>query len=161
METQTLSLILRGPGTRLSGYPYFWIKAVSGCNPKFHCHRALVGRFLFGKGHDWTLGESRTFDVPEGVVLYVCGVSHRGWSYNLHAALVPEAGAAAITLPMVDGQELIVLGARQLEIPPLPLRWAGLDKSFTTCRNFQFAVHHYHVTEEQARLGRLSTPSLL
>lgn len=126
----------------MRGYPYLWIKTVEGFNPREHCAKCLKGNFIRTGGHYIPpVNEWRTIDVPaQAKAIYVCGVSSGGYAQNLHAPLVPDQDADPIHIEMTHGQALIVEGAKMLRIPPLPDRWHGLPKSFTSCRNFQFAV---------------------
>ena len=58
------------------------------------------------------------------------------------APLVDDPNAREFEMPMVRGQ-LIVRGAHLLEIPPLKDGFLGEDRTFTTCRNFQFGVAYF------------------
>jgi hypothetical protein len=73
--------------------------------------------------------------------VYLCGVTARKYP-GLHLALAPEASASA-SVTTHNGIRIIVSGARQLEIPPLPEGYAGMSHAYTSCVNWQFGVAYY------------------
>ena len=137
-----IRLIFTGTGPRVRGYPYLWIKSVEGFNHREHCAKCLKGDFIRTGGHYVpAINEWREIPMPpKARAIYVCGVSSHGYAHNLHAPLVHDPGADPIHIEMDHGQHLIVEHAKMLMIPALPDRWGGLPKTFTSCRNFQFAV---------------------
>ena len=140
--TPNIRLIFTGSGPRVRGYPYLWIKSVEGFNHREHCAKCLKGDFIRTGGHYVPpVNEWRELPMPpKAKAIYVCGVSSAGYAHNLHAPLVPDPGADPIHIELMHGQSLVIEHAKMLIIPPLPDRWHGLPKVFTSCRNFQFAV---------------------
>ena len=148
IEDRIIYVTFNGPvgQKRVLGYPYLWIKAVTGFCRTEHCARCLKGPFL-KPTNDWAPPPNvRTaYALPRNAVaLYICGVSRRGYQFNLHAPVaLADDDAPRIEMPMIDDQSLLVEHAKLLDIPPLKERWKGLDRTFTTCRNFQFGVAHF------------------
>ncbi len=139
--TLTIGLLPDG-GNRLTGFTQFWLRYVHGFSPHFHCQKSLRGfndpRFK----RDMQVGVS--FELLEPVryeYIYVCGVTVRRYP-GLHLALVPESSAIACAVTY-NGIEIVVHGARQLDIPPLPDGYAGMPHAYTSCVNWQFGVRYY------------------
>ena len=139
--TLTIGLLPDG-SNRLSGFTQFWLRYVHGFSPHFHCQKSLRGfndpRFR----RDMQIGAP--FDLLEAArydYVYLCGVTARKYP-GLHLALVPDSAASARAITY-NGIEVVVSGARQLEIPPLPDGYAGMSRSYTTCCNWQFGVQYY------------------
>ena len=151
---RVIRVMFEGTGPRVTGYPYLWIKAVTGFDHRAHCARCLKGPFLKATG-DWVPPPNHwhEYTVPASAkALYICGVSKKGYVFNLHAPCLPEndvpfAGRlrhhAGFAMPLMDEQRLVVEGAVLMEIPALPDGWHHLPKSFTRCRNFQFGVQYF------------------
>jgi phosphodiesterase/alkaline phosphatase D-like protein len=86
-------------------------------------------------------------DVPvtEGEVFYVCGVaSPYKWANNAHLAVKVKAGAKC-ELALYTGDKIYVDGAEKIPFDDKKTleKYGHLDKSFTTCRNFQFGVYYF------------------
>lgn len=153
-EVFTITLTAYGPVSR---WRSLWIKFVNGFDPSKHCQPGLLG---------WTLPSLASKlqpGVPMGIgpgapgsrppymgnksarfdAIYLCGVHESwDWSKNLHLVAVPEYGAVA-EVRASTGTVFRINGARQVDIPDLPLGFDGRDKSFTTCRNWRFGVAYY------------------
>ena len=141
--SRSIFVTIEGPAgkTDLTGYMFFWAKAVVGFVPTHHCAKCLKGPFMKTSGQ-WAppLGTRREFILPPAArALYICGVSRKGYDKNLHAPVEHEEGAPLIVIPMLDDQQLFIENAKLMAIPPLPDGWNGLPKSFTTCRNWAWA----------------------
>lgn len=142
-----ITVQINGNGNTLDGYRYFWCKYVRGFKPDVHCAKCLVGPYSkvirkgMAIGVPVTLNERTDFDY-----IYICGVSPK-WSTNFHLALSVSPDAV-VTEQMYNGRELVVTNARAIDIPALPDGFGGLNKRFTTCRNFQFGVKTYGFTGE-------------
>lgn len=129
---------------------HLWLKQVTGFRPDVHCARCLKGRFERAVTPRLVAdGLPHTFDLSDGL-WYLCGVAVRGgWSYNLHVAFETAQSNRVVLLEDARHQAQVVLeGARQLEIPSLPSGWRGLTRPFTTCRNFQFGVARFGYPQE-------------
>ena len=138
-----MTIEVRG-GQVLVGYSYWWVKGVTGFDPRQHCAKCLPGPFLVNWQRPFPMNQEITVKTIGSVrAVYVCGVSQAGYRYNFHAPLVDDPDARDVEMPMVKGQTLIVRGAHLLEIPPLPDGTLGKDRSFTTCRNFQFGYAYF------------------
>ncbi len=152
---KTISVTIEGPSDRLTGYLFFWVKAVTGFEHHNHCAKCLKGPFL-KTSHQWAppLHVRREFELPRSAkALYICGVSQKGYAFNLHAPCQPDATAERIVVPMVDDQRLVIEGARLMAIPPLPCGWKGLGREFTTCRNYQFGCAYFGYPDKQHSIG--------
>ncbi len=148
----TIGLLPDG-SRRLRGFTQFWLRYVHGFSPHFHCQKSLRGfndpRFR----RDMEIGQS--FDLLERDrydYIYLCGVTAKAVP-GLHLALAsdPFASARAVTY---NGIEVIVSGARQLEIPALPDGYAGMSRKYTTCCNWQFGVKYYGLEGMRRELVR-------
>lgn len=143
-------LTFTGPGPKMPGFPFLWLKYVRGFDRREHCAKCLVGAFsgAFKKAKGGTRekpwgGDIRT-DVPivldetDAPLLYLCGVSS-GYKHanNLHVAFRPQH-ASVIEGRTWNGFKFVIENAEQLAIPALPAGFLGLPASYTTCRNFQF-----------------------
>lgn len=137
----TIGLLPDG-SNKLTGFARFWLRYVHGFSPHFHCQRSLRGfndpRFK----RDMHIGASfELLDPLRCEYIYLCGVTARRYP-GLHLALSPEPSAIAHVLTY-NGVEIVVDGARQLEIPPLPEGYAGMPHAYTSCVNWQFGVKYY------------------
>lgn len=134
----------------LTGFSQFWLRYVYGFSPHFHCQKSLRGwnDNRFHKGMDLDV----TFEIFDPIEyfsifkrkykhIYLCGVTSSKYP-GLHLALAPEEGKVAKD-ETYNGLRIEVIGARQLVIPYLPDGFAGMSRSYTTCRNWQFGVEYY------------------
>jgi hypothetical protein len=137
-----------------AGYRYLWLKFVSGFAPNRHCARCLSGGYSKRVRNNLPEGPQVLVmdEKPEAACLYLCGVTPgalwQAWGNNLHIPFVPEAGSV---IEKVDyrGQLFVIENARELTFPPLPDGWGGYNRSYTTCRNFQFAVDYFGARNEK------------
>jgi hypothetical protein len=145
--------LLPDGGGRLRGFTQFWLRYVHGFSPHFHCQKSLRGfndpRFK----RDMQIGDS--FELLERSrydYTYLCGVT--AWKYpGLHLALAPDVTATARAVTY-NGIEIVVHGARQLEIPMLSDGYAGMSRKYTTCVNWQFGVRYYGLEGMRRELVR-------
>ena len=72
------------------------------------------------------------------------------YTKNLHLPFEKAPGHVE-EVTLVEGQTLTLVNGRRLAFPSLPEGWAGLGDKFTTCRNFQFAVHNFGFSEQTVR----------
>ena len=148
----TMSL-LPNKADRLEGFTHFWLRYVRGFSPHFHCQKSLRGtndpRFnkTMALGTSYKLPEPGTYRY-----IYLCGVTSHGYP-GLHLALMPEKGAHAVAVTY-NGIEILVAGARQLEIPHFPDGYAGLSRKYTSCRNWQFGVTYFGMEHFRSELAR-------
>jgi hypothetical protein len=137
-----------------SRYAFLWAKHVRGFREDKHCAACLVG--------EWEKKISRSlvdgvYEIPQKApFFYICGVTGNfDWANNLHFVLKPKEGGIA----MIDaeyGMRLTIYNAERVMITPLPLHWKGLNRTFTTCRNFQFGVEQFGYGQRPA--GHLPFP---
>ena len=129
------------PRQSLPGFPYFWLKYVTGFDARYHCAQALTGPFH--KGIWSTVKAPSTHVLTQPSVpwryAYLCGVADTRWADNLHVPVEFAAGQEVETVTY-NGFRIHLTNARRLDIPWLDDGWNGFPRSFTTCRNFQFAV---------------------
>ncbi|NNJ12135.1 hypothetical protein EKD04_017530 [Chloroflexales bacterium ZM16-3] len=127
----------------MPGFPYFWLKYITGFDARHHCAQCFIGPYHKGI---WS-----TVRVPSVHVLkpsvewqfaYLCGVAETQWADNLHVPMV-EAQGEEIELFTHNGIRVHIRNARRLEIPWIEDGWNGFPRSYTTCRNFQFGVDRY------------------
>lgn len=149
-RTTAMSLYLSGdlPGGRVDGYSHFWLKYVNGFDPNVHCARCLRGQYSKRVSKDSllnrpiVLNEMARFDY-----VYLCGVAKPYvWENNLHLAARHAPGARAL-VESYNGIRAVIRNAELLEIPALAEGFAGKPKAFTTCRNWQFGVAYYGVSQ--------------
>ena len=143
-------LVVMADGPAVRRYRWFWIRAVTGFDPRFHCARCLRGRWLHRTSTPWPADGRLVFAFRPGEVAYVCGVTRR-WSDNLHVAIDPWTPGEGAEAPMLGGGVLCIEGGIRLEIPALPDGWRGLGREFTKCRNFQFGVAWSGLSKNEAR----------
>lgn len=137
-------------------YRYLWLKSVQGFNPAVHCARCLKGNyapllpFRADRKIPAGLSASADLDAMAAPYFYLCGVTSR-YAENLHIAFAPDA---ASTIRYADTHIVVVItGARQLPILPLSqdvIAAQKLDKSFWSCRNYQFGWHTFAAPEAQS-----------
>lgn len=133
---ELMHMTLLGPSPRLHGFKYWWMKDVVDYDLSVHCARCLRGRYDTRIRKDMHTNDRLLLRTD---LVYLCGVSVRGWAQNFHAAARAAPGKS-FTVPTFNGFEVRFENAERIEIEPLPNGWSGLPKAFTTCRNFQFAV---------------------
>jgi hypothetical protein len=135
--TNPITVTIEGQQTNLSGFMHWWLKSVRGYRLDVHCARCLVGPYEKRINRAMPLNEPVEL---RGDLVYLCGVADgRRWVNNFHAAAKLEIGTR-FSVPTYNGLTVHFENARMIAIEPLPDGWNGLDKSFTTCRNYQFAV---------------------
>lgn len=124
-------------------YRFLWAKYVNGFNDNAHCANCLRGKRTEYLGVnaptniEFAMDESPNWDF-----IYLCGVTYAGYEFNLH---LPVAYSFGDTASFTDhaGLTFTFHNAREVGIPPLPDGFMGYDRSFTTCRNFQFGWEYY------------------
>jgi hypothetical protein len=137
MAQPAITVTIEGQQPNLSGFQYWWLKSVRGYRLDVHCARCLVGPYDRRINKAMPLGQAVEL---QGDLVYLCGVADgRRWANNFHAAAAFEEGES-FSLPTYNGLDVRFDNARMITIEPLPDGWNGLDKSFTTCRNYQFAL---------------------
>ena len=127
---------------------YFWLKYVRGFNPAEHCAKSLLGKHSRKVWFQMSLNSMTILDeLPPGGYdfIYLCGVSENFiWQNNLHLPVRPVPGAKAV-LQAYTGMRCVIQNAEIVEIPQIPLGFAGFSREFTTCRNWQFGVNNYSI----------------
>src|SRR5208283_2673681 len=138
---------------QLTGFVQFWLRYVHGFSPHFHCQQSLRGesdpRFnrAMKIGTSYDLLPRKRYDY-----IYLCGVTPRLLP-GLHLAVVPQFGAT-VHMHTYNGIEIAVADAQQLEIPQLPDGFAGMSRKYTFCRNWQFGVQYYGLSNMRRELVR-------
>jgi hypothetical protein len=154
--THTITLTLTTTdGGAFTGFRWFWAKVVRGFQPAQHCAKCLVGSWVPNMGPTWLQGEDGrvTVQVPEGAFLYVCGVANPYcWSKNFHMALTPSAGTDTIS-HTYNNASVLATNAAELPIPaePAAVLYPERDRSFLTCRNFQFGAAYFGSPHSRSR----------
>lgn len=125
-------------GGPVGGWEYLWSKHVAGFDHTTHCAACLRG------GWDRTVKVGMmpgSYEIElRAPYFYLCGVADEGYfRNNLHLPVVAMAGETAEVVAWT-GDRFRIEGARELAIPELPHLWKGMDYSYTTCRNFQWAL---------------------
>lgn len=120
-------------------FRYLWAKYVTGINLNVHCARCLLGDYSKKVAPDKCIINA-VFDEHQSKYYYICGVSTPYvWANNFHVAF--EFCPNNI-LDYDDGNTHIVIeNAKQIPIIAQSYRDTKVynNKSFTTCRNWQFA----------------------
>jgi hypothetical protein len=140
-----------------SKFVWLWAKYVTGLNDCHHCTNSIRGRYskTFSKHNpDFSTQSPLLLDeAPPGTfrAIYICGVSKFGYSakrnyiHNLHAAILPEAGARGDL--EFENWRIAVRNGRFLGIPAdaaeLPEQYRGLPAEYTTCRIFRWAACYF------------------
>jgi hypothetical protein len=126
-------------------FRFLWVRYVVGFDPNKHCQSCLLGRSS-AKFRNGALTCPATIALDEFDAydyIYVCGVAPgQRWVRNLHLAVRFREGSEA-RARCYSGQEILLLNGENVEIPPLPDGFNGKNRSFTTCRNYQFGVAMY------------------
>lgn len=132
-----MKLTIDGPNHHLEGFMFWWLKDVRDYRLDVHCARCLVGPY------DRRINKRMATHHPielRSDLIYLCGVaSTRKWVNNFHVAARLAPGKR-IVMPTYNQHTVIIDHAEAIPIVPLEDGYKGLPKSFTTCRNYQFAV---------------------
>lgn len=127
------------------GFRYFWLKRVTGFDPKQHCARCLRGSYFEEVSTKLPVNRAIHIEADPGEVLYLCGVSapYR-WERNFHLALIVEHGAR-VGSTAYTGDVIGIEGADYLPFDDAEARRRFPDRgeAFLSCRNFQFGAHHF------------------
>jgi hypothetical protein len=126
----------------LAGFVFFWLRYVRSFRAQYHCANCLVGPYH--------RSISATMPVPARVLLdhreryaYLCGVADSyQWAGNFHLPLTYAPGER-VDAETFNGVRITAHNARELAIPWVEDGWNGFPMSYTTCRNWQFGVHHF------------------
>ncbi len=152
MTVLTLSLFPDSTN-QLTGFTQFWLRYIHGFSPHFHCQKSLLGTNDLRFKRDMIIG--RSLELKEATnykYIYLCGVTSPKYP-GLHLALLPEVGSTAHDTTY-NGIEILVIGARKLEIPYLPDGFANMSRKYTTCRNWQFGVEYFGLNNLRRDLVR-------
>ena len=129
----------------IGNFRYLWLKSVNGVNLSQHCARCLIGSY--DSRISPKLREYRDLPLIDGIY-YLCGVStpYR-WINNFHLAFRNKPGN--IIKVERNGIYIEIQDAEILEFGENDINWnlpQAKDKSFSTCRNWQFANAFYKYT---------------
>ena len=122
-------------------FRYFWAKYVSGFDSDHHCKKCLRGP---NEDRVNLLMSNDNFELRDGFpyfYIFAMGFVPK-LEPSMHLAVKPAPGNT-VTKESKYGVVFIVHDAIEVEVEKLPLEWNGLDKYFTTCRNFQFGVQEF------------------
>ncbi len=121
------------PSRPLPGFPYFWLKYITGFDARHHCAQCFVGPYHKGI---WS-----TVRVPSVHVItqakspwrfvYLCGVADTQWTDNFHLPLEAAPGQE-VEVFTHNGIRVHVINARRLDIPWIADGWNGFPRSYTT-----------------------------
>jgi hypothetical protein len=132
-----ITVSIEGSQSNLSGFQYWWLKSVRDYRLDVHCARCLVGPY------DRRINKAMPLNQPvelHGDLVCLCGgAAGQRWVHHFHAAAKLEVGTQ-FSVPTYNGLTVHFHNAQMIPIEPLPESWNGLNKAFTTCRNYQFAV---------------------
>lgn len=133
----SITVTILGRQRNLSGFRFWWLKSVNDYRYDVHCARCLIGPYKR------RISKHMATDHPvdlRGELVYLCGVSEPiRWQNNFHAVAKLAEGQSFV-VETYNGFAARFDNAVQIPIVALPDGWRGLPKSFTTCRNYQFAV---------------------
>lgn len=126
---------------RIDGFRYFWAFIATGYDPKKHCQPGLKGKIAPALNSTNAATGSFEFVVPEGRLLYVCGVAsgpikERG-PRNLHVPLVVSPGSHG-SQRTYNGYTVEWRDGSLLPIPEVRVR-PNLPESHYRCKNFRVA----------------------
>lgn len=131
----------------LSGFRYWWAKHVTGFNENEHCIRSLGdGQISKRFKRSMPVNTNVELGFREGEIVYFCGVASTWkWEDNFHLVGIAKATERA-QKAMSNGDTLIITGLQELAFDDKIAQefYGTLPKSYTTCRNFQFAAQAYH-----------------
>lgn len=137
-------------------FRHFWCMIVRGFDPTKHCLPCLVGTrvkavspMMFDNGN-----ASVSFNCRPSDFVYICGVSH-SWEHkkNFHLVGSPAVDQSA-TSKTFRGVGVEIRGASRIEINAEPAKtlYPDLDRSYLTCRNFQFGAQMYGKTPSGGKI---------
>jgi hypothetical protein len=136
---------IESENSSLRGWKYFWAKTVEGFDSSQHCARCLEGKYLKQVGLQMKVNADIPMEYPENAIVYFCGVaSPYVWAKNLHFPVMVKEGATC-SKRACTGDTLIIEGAEELPFSDLSAvsMFPERDRSFLTCRNFQFACEYF------------------
>ncbi len=123
-------------------FRYLWLKYVTGVDLEVHCAKCLVGEYSTAVKKD--VGETELIELDEfpAKIFYLCGVAIPfKWENNFHLAFEEATGEEF----RVDelGISVTVRNAHRLPITTEAMNEINHprigNKSYSTCRNWQFA----------------------
>ncbi len=129
-------------GLDLAANPFssIWGRYVSGFHAEHHCQKCLKK-----VGDDLT---QFVTDVPmplrtNSEYFYLCALGRpRSAASNVHLAVKSKEGSVA-SVGSLYGVTFTIRDALAVRIKTLPIGWRGLNKAYTQCPNFQFAVQSF------------------
>ncbi|MDX3205156.1 hypothetical protein [Streptomyces scabiei] len=128
-------------------YRYLWLKYVTGIDLTQHCARSLHGRYSRQVNQDLTEATITLDEFPTPTCWYLCGVTTdpSRWAENPHLAF--EAAPGCVEQLEVQHLSVTLTGARTIAgwgANSIPADAAhAADRTYVSCRNWQFA-HHLH-----------------
>lgn len=122
--------------TVTSTFKYLWLKTVTDVDLSQHCAKCLIGEY------DTRINNriAEAADIPlSNSVYYLCGVAYPyNWSKNFHLAFRPCEGN--VLTYQSNGISITIEDAIELPIDPrFNHHPKMIYKSYSTCRNWQFA----------------------
>lgn len=136
-----MRLEVRGMATASQSFVQLWGMYVKDFDPTKHCIFCLKGRkerelHRQIADRDYELAT----DFPY-FYLFAMGRGDRSIS-NVHLPVRPHPGAVA-SIGSLYGVTFTIRDAYALRIDRLPEGWMGLNREYTSCRNFQFGAQMF------------------
>lgn len=125
----------------LAGFPYFWIKYVSGANLVMHCAAALAGHWHRGFKPPIALPTVQVLNQYATPYVYLCGVADSQWSDNIHVPMAYAQGES-IEMTTYNGIRIQITNARLLPIPCLASTVAGAVERHVRRRGIRWGPGH-------------------
>ena len=151
-----MRLEVRGMATASQTFVQLWGIYVRDFDPSKHCMYCLKGRKEAALHRQMTDGDYELATDFPYFYLFAMGRGDRSIS-NVHLPVRPHPGAVA-TIGSLYGVTFTLRNANALRVDRLPDGWEGLEKEYTSCRNFQFGVQEFGY-RPAADSGRPSDPS--
>lgn len=123
-------------------FRYLWFKYISGVDLNQHCAKTFIGEYS-KLINPRTTETSIIFNEFEGFeIFYLCGVHVTfDWNKNFHLAMIAAPGESFEVDEL--GINMTVTGAKRIPITTDAMEKLNhpkiANKSFSTCRNWQFA----------------------
>jgi hypothetical protein len=136
-----MHLEVRGMATASQTFVQLWAMYVRDFDSTKHCMYCLKGRKEATLHRQMTDGDYELATDFPYFYLFAMGRGDRSIS-NVHLPVRPHPGAVA-SIGSIYGVTFTVRDAYALRVDRLPDGWEGLDKDYTSCRNFQFGVQEF------------------
>lgn len=136
-----MRLEVRGMATASQSFVQLWGMYVRGFDSTKHCIFCLKGRKETVLNRQMIDGDYELATDFPYFYLFAMGRGDRSIS-NVHLPVRPHPGAVA-SIGSLYGVTFTIRDAYALRVDRLPNGWNGLEKEYTSCRNFQFGVQEF------------------